>query len=220
MCQFKSVIVFKDRIYISEENSHTALLEELEIKDNLKNAQTLFVRAESIPYSQDYTLDGIADWRFNVDQDIIPKWFVKNYEKYRVIKALREYFRTDEKLQLSAVKQSGYVLRHIKNPSEAVQMEAVKQDGYAIEVIEDPSEEVQMEAVKQSGYIIEVINNPSELVQMEAVKQNGQALRYIKNPSDAVKLAAVKQDGYVIRFIEYPSQQVVDYLRGELNVSI
>jgi hypothetical protein len=45
MCQLKSGIILKDRIYISESDSHTDMLKELGIEDNRKNAESLFVRA-------------------------------------------------------------------------------------------------------------------------------------------------------------------------------
>ena len=43
-------------------------------------------------------------------------------------------------------------------------LEAVKESGYAIKYIQNPSEEVQLEAVKESGRVIEYIQNPSEEV--------------------------------------------------------
>ena len=56
--------------------------------------------------------------------------------------------------------------------SEKVQMEAVKQNGYAIEFIDNPSEEVQLAAVKENGRSIKYIKNPSEQAQLEAVEQD------------------------------------------------
>ena len=38
-------------------------------------------------------------------------------------------------MQIEAVKQDGYAIQYIKNPSLEVQIEAVKQDGYAIQYI-------------------------------------------------------------------------------------
>ena len=45
-----------------------------------------------------------------------------------------------EKEKLEAVKQDGYFIQYIQNPSEALQLEAVKQNGYAIKYIDNPSE--------------------------------------------------------------------------------
>lgn len=47
----------------------------------------------------------------------------------------------EQQYLLEAVKQNGYVIEYINNPSESVQLEAVKQNGCAIECINNPSEE-------------------------------------------------------------------------------
>jgi len=90
MCQLKSGIILKDRIYIGEGDSHTDMLKELGIEDNRKNAETLFVRAELIPPDGDVFAD-VETWRFNVDQDIRPEWFVEPYEKERMVQAVKEW---------------------------------------------------------------------------------------------------------------------------------
>ena len=73
---------------------------------------------------------------------------------------------------------------------EAVQLAAVKDNGYAIECIENPSEAVQLAAVKQNGNAIAYIKNSSEEVQLAAVNQNGRAIEDIDNPSSKVKAKA------------------------------
>ena len=90
MCQLKSGIILKDRIYIGEGDSHTDMLTELGIEDSRKNAETLFVRAELIPPNDDIFSD-INTWSFNVDQDIRPDWFVEPYEKERMVTAVKEW---------------------------------------------------------------------------------------------------------------------------------
>ena len=90
MCQLKSGIILKDRIYIGDGDSHTDMLKELDIEDNRKNAETLFVRAELIPPNGDVFAD-VETWNLNVDQDICPDWFVELYEKERMVKAVKEW---------------------------------------------------------------------------------------------------------------------------------
>jgi pyruvate/2-oxoglutarate/acetoin dehydrogenase E1 component len=58
---------------------------------------------------------------------------------------------------LEAVKQDGYSIAYIKNPSEEIQLEAVKQYAYSIQNINNPSIEIQKAAIYYSGYDIEVI---------------------------------------------------------------
>ena len=88
MCQLKSGIILKDRIYIGMGDSHTDMLKELGIEDSRGNAETLFVRAELIPPNGDVFAD-VETWCFNVDQDLLPDWFVEPYEKERMVKAIK-----------------------------------------------------------------------------------------------------------------------------------
>ncbi len=90
MCRFKSAIILKDRVFIPDYDSHTDMLEELGIKDTRENAERLFVRAELIPKGND-AFSNIDTWEFKVDQDIQPEWFVAEYEKQRMVQAVKEW---------------------------------------------------------------------------------------------------------------------------------
>jgi len=92
---------------------------------------------------------------------------------------------------------------------EEVQMAAVKQDGYAIEYINNPSPEVQMAAVNQNPNAIEHIDNPSPELQMAAVTKDAFAIRYIDNPSPELQMAAVNQDGNAIWYIDNLSREAL-----------
>ena len=93
MCMFKSGIILKDRVFVPDYDHHTEMLEELKIKDTEKNAQNLFVRAELIPENGD-VFTPIETWRFNVDQDIVPDWFVAEYERERMVAAVKEWAKS------------------------------------------------------------------------------------------------------------------------------
>ena len=90
MCQFKSALILKDKIYMSMEDSHSTLLEELGIDDTVENAKLKFVRAELIPYDDD-RFSNVDTWRFVIDQDIRPDWFVKDYDEKRMRDAVKEW---------------------------------------------------------------------------------------------------------------------------------
>ena len=90
MCMFKSGIILKDRVFVPDYDSHTEMLEELKIADTRNNAEKLFVRAELIPKNGDI-FSSVDDWEFRVDQDIIPDWFVKNYEEQRMKGAVKKW---------------------------------------------------------------------------------------------------------------------------------
>jgi hypothetical protein len=66
------------------------MLEELKISDTTANAERLFVRAELYPANNDFSSD-ISEWVFNVDQDITPDWFVRDYERQRMIDAVKAW---------------------------------------------------------------------------------------------------------------------------------
>lgn len=83
MCQFKSGIILKNRVVLTPEGneSHSDLLENLGIEDTHMNATKTFVRAELIPKNNDKMTD-VKEWRYKVDQDIVPDWYEKDPERY------------------------------------------------------------------------------------------------------------------------------------------
>ena len=93
MCQLKSGIILKDRVFVPDYDHHTNMLAELKIADTRENAERLFVRAELIPPSGD-VFSNIDEWTFNVDQDIIPDWFIAEYERDRMVAAVKEWAKT------------------------------------------------------------------------------------------------------------------------------
>ena len=62
-------------------DSHSALLRTLNIEDNHLNASKMFVRAELLPNNKDKSTD-ISEWKFKVDQDIVPDWYEEDKERY------------------------------------------------------------------------------------------------------------------------------------------
>ena len=88
MCNLKSAIVLKDRVFMPEYDSHTAMLEELKIKDSSHNPS--FVRVEVSPLSGN-VFENIAGWQYKVDQDFRPDWYVAEYDEQRVREALSSW---------------------------------------------------------------------------------------------------------------------------------
>lgn len=83
MCNFKSGIILKNKVVLAPEGneSHSDLLESLGIEDNHMNAAKTFVRAELLPKNDDKMSD-MKEWRYKVDQDIVPDWYEKDPERY------------------------------------------------------------------------------------------------------------------------------------------
>ena len=74
MCQFKSALALKDRIFLPDYDSHDKMLQELGIEDNFTNASKVFVRVELSPADGDIFSD-VDGWELKVDQDILPDWW-------------------------------------------------------------------------------------------------------------------------------------------------
>ena len=83
MCRFRSGLIFKNRVVVAQgsDDSHTNLLEELQIEDSIQNAMTKFVRVELVPPNDEWWTNPDT-WEANVDQDILPEWFENDREKY------------------------------------------------------------------------------------------------------------------------------------------
>lgn len=90
MCRFKSGIILKDRVFIPDYDSHTEMLEELKIADTEDNAKRLFVRAELVPPNDD-VFTPLSSWKYRVDQDILPDWYVAEVDEKRMRNAVTEW---------------------------------------------------------------------------------------------------------------------------------
>ena len=90
MCKLKSGIILKDRVYIGETDSHTELLKELGIEDTFEYASKIFVRAELLPTDND-VFSNIDSWEYSVDQDILPDWYMKDFDRERMVEAVKEW---------------------------------------------------------------------------------------------------------------------------------
>lgn len=91
MCNFKSGLIFKNRIVLAPmyNDSHSRVLESLNIEDSAINASKMFIRAELLTDGNETT--DVSKWKFKVDQDIVPDWYEKDPEKYE------EKFRNEVK---------------------------------------------------------------------------------------------------------------------------
>lgn len=83
MCNFKSGIILKNKVVLTPEGneSHSDLLESLGIEDTHINASKTFVRAELIPKDDD-KMTNVKEWRYKVDQDIVPDWYEKDPDRH------------------------------------------------------------------------------------------------------------------------------------------
>ena len=117
MCKLKSAIILKDRVFIPDYDNHSNMLAALGIKDTKANAERLFVRAELSPKDGDVFSD-IDTWVFNVDQDIRPDWFVEEYEKGRMVEAVKAWAKDRIHIGVNGLKinsDSNHYIKDCKN---------------------------------------------------------------------------------------------------------
>ena len=92
MCRFKSALIFKNKVVLAPiyNESHSTMLNKCKVDDTDFNARKVFVRAELIPYEDDFMSD-ISKWKYIVDQDVTPDWYNEDPGKYE------EAFRAEVK---------------------------------------------------------------------------------------------------------------------------
>ena len=94
MCQLKSCLVLKDRVYCPDYDSHQDMLDKLGIKDDYLGAIKTFVRVELTPPGGVKSLmEPLSRWKLNVDQDVTPEWWVAEGDRQRVEEAGEEWRR-------------------------------------------------------------------------------------------------------------------------------
>lgn len=89
MCQLKSCLVLKDRVFSPDYNSHQSMLEELGIEDDYLHASKTFVRVEfTLPDNTKSLIEPLDRWTLEVDQDIVPEWWDEKADRQRVEEAV------------------------------------------------------------------------------------------------------------------------------------
>lgn len=89
MCQLKSCLVLKDRVYCPDYESHQDMLDKLGIRDDYLHAIKTFVRVELTPPDNTKSLiEPLDRWTLEVDQDIVPEWWDEKADRQRVEEAV------------------------------------------------------------------------------------------------------------------------------------
>lgn len=95
-------------------------------------------------------------------------------------------------------------------------LDIIKENGFVIQYITDPSEEIQLAALEQNYDSIRYITNPTINAQLFAVSNNGYLLQYISNPTDEVQLAAVMNSPFIVncyKISDNVKQEMMTYER-------
>ena len=92
MCQLKSCLVLKDRVYCPNYDHHQDMLEKLGIKDDYLHASKTFVRVELLPPDGMKSLmEPLDRWTLRVDQDVTPEWWDAEADRQRVEEAVEAW---------------------------------------------------------------------------------------------------------------------------------
>ena len=92
MCQLKSCLVLKDRVYCPDYDSHQDMLDKLGIKDDYLGASKTFVRVELTPPDGMRSLmEPLDRWTLKVDQDVTPEWWDAEADRQRVEEAVEAW---------------------------------------------------------------------------------------------------------------------------------
>jgi hypothetical protein len=110
--------------------------------------------------------------------------------------------------QLSAIKQSEYVLKYIKNQTDEICLEAVKQNGYALRHVSKQTNEICLAAVNQEGDTLSAVENQTDEICLAAVRQNGFAIQYVKNQTNELCLEAVKENGCALEYVNNQTAEI------------
>ncbi|MDD2377158.1 MAG: hypothetical protein PHD15_07280 [Clostridia bacterium] len=102
--RFQTAIILKDDILLGlDTDNHDLLLNRSSINDTFLNAYSNFVRVELLPINNKISLDNLNDWELYVDQDILPNWFIKEYDKQRLIDKMKSTYLNNELFLKTAI---------------------------------------------------------------------------------------------------------------------
>ena len=88
MCMFKSMLLLKDKVFCPNYDSHEAMINETGMEHGPMREN--FVRVEITPPDDDLTVP-IDKWKYKVDQDYLPEWYVEEVDKPRCFDALKAW---------------------------------------------------------------------------------------------------------------------------------
>ncbi|MEA5048428.1 MAG: hypothetical protein VB034_07415 [Eubacteriales bacterium] len=88
MCNFKSLLLTKDKAFCPDYDNHSRMIEELGLRDTA--LQPGFVKIEITPPNDD-PFTPLDQWAYRVDQDYFPDWYAEEIDKPRAMAALGEW---------------------------------------------------------------------------------------------------------------------------------
>ena len=106
------MVVTKKQVFWSKTSeSHEAIIEEFGLKEKDVRGNVTFVRIEIVPLDNDYALP-FSKWKYELDQDLLPKWYVAKDVERRARKHLKEWRKQKVIMpnEKRVVKEGDYIL--------------------------------------------------------------------------------------------------------------
>lgn len=105
MCQFKSGLILKDRVFIPDYDSHADMLEELCIPDSMSTPN--FVKVEFLPPTKpNLAPSDYSNWIYKIDQDVLPEWYIDEIDRKRFIEEFKIYAKDNIAINQEITKKS------------------------------------------------------------------------------------------------------------------
>ena len=114
MCNFKSLLLTKDKAFCPDYDNHSRMIDALGLRDT--ELQPNFVKIEVTPPNDD-AFTPLDQWDYRVDQDHFPDWYVEEVDKPRVMAALETWAKEHVFVgvnDLSLSEGAGYWLKDCK----------------------------------------------------------------------------------------------------------
>ncbi len=122
---------------------------------------------------------------------------------------------------LEAVKQNGYALKYIKNPTYEICLAAVKQNGCSLKYVKDQTREICVAAVIQCGYALQFVKKQNDEICLSAVKQEGLSLMFVKKQNEEICLEAINENPESIKYVKKVSNSIYEAVKrkyAECNI--
>lgn len=179
MCEFKSGIIFKNRVVLAPlgNESHSSLLDGLGVEDNEFNASKKFVRAELTPPQKNIITSDISKWKYKVDQDIVPDWYGNDPKRYE------QEFRDTVKdfMEKNFTEDFGYYWTNILMDGKTYhfmygilkQMNFGKNNNYAKSSVREYLEECELAKDIKTKYENKIVPYENNLLSMDGFDDYG-----------------------------------------------
>jgi hypothetical protein len=100
MCKPASFVLTKEKVYWSKNSdSHEDIIREFNLVEMAKKSEVGFVRVEIFPDNEKYELP-LKKWKYQVDQDIFPSWYVAEYDEKRTRQELIKWKKEKIKIRV------------------------------------------------------------------------------------------------------------------------